>query len=189
MVTSGQHDYRQFFVDQRVRPMFQLSCGITFGVSVGNLFELERSFSGDRVMDAASQIKKFFRLDLLCPRISQRDRPRRADCGRWLGELQEPLQIGARDFGGHTASFACQEQCHQIKHGDLRGETLGGGHGEFGTGSGNQSGAGFTRYGRIGDIGDGDGLNPRVSASRCAAMVSAVSPDWVTTMTMGATAA
>ena len=74
-----------------------------------------------------------------------------------MGQLQEPLQIGARDFGGHTASFACQEQCHQIKHGDLRGETLGGGHGEFGTGSGNQSGAGFTRYGRIGDIGDGDG--------------------------------
>src|SRR3984957_21335543 len=106
MVTSGQNDYRQFFVDQRVRPMFQLSCGITFGVSVGNLFELERSLSRDSVMDAPSQIKKFFRFRLLVREFLSEIVPGAKIAVDGLGQLQEPLQIGARDFGGHTASLA-----------------------------------------------------------------------------------
>src|SRR6202020_2314146 len=98
MVTSSQHDYRQFFVDQCVRPMFQLSCGITFGMSVGNFFELERSLSSDSVMDATSQIKKFFRFKLLVREFFSEIVPGAKIPVDGLGQLQEPLQIGARDF-------------------------------------------------------------------------------------------
>ena len=49
MMTTGS------FVDQGVGAVLHLSGGIAFGVDVGDFFQLERAFEGDRVMDAPSE--------------------------------------------------------------------------------------------------------------------------------------
>ena len=54
-IARGQHHHRQILVDQRVGPVLHLARRITFGVNVGDLFQLQRAFERDREMNAAAQ--------------------------------------------------------------------------------------------------------------------------------------
>src|SRR5690348_1158025 len=57
-ITSGDDDDGKIFVDQRIGAVFHLACGITFGMDVGNLFELQGAFERNRVVDATAEIKE-----------------------------------------------------------------------------------------------------------------------------------
>lgn len=55
-------DHRHGVVDQRDRPVLHLAGGITLGMDVADLLELERAFEGDRVDVAAPQVEHVERL-------------------------------------------------------------------------------------------------------------------------------
>ena len=48
-------DYREGLVDEGVGAVLHLAGGVTFGVDVGDLLELERAFKRDWVVDAAAK--------------------------------------------------------------------------------------------------------------------------------------
>ena len=54
-VLGGDADYGEGFVDEGVGAVLHLAGGVAFGVDVGDLFELEGSFEGDGVVDAAAE--------------------------------------------------------------------------------------------------------------------------------------
>ena len=58
LVVRCQHDYRQIFVDQRVRAVLHFAGGIAFGVDVGNFLQLQRAFESDRVVNAAAEVEE-----------------------------------------------------------------------------------------------------------------------------------
>src|SRR5712671_7626906 len=58
LVVRGQHYDGKILVDQSVGPVLHFAGGIAFGVDVGNFLELEGAFQRDRVVDAASEVKK-----------------------------------------------------------------------------------------------------------------------------------
>jgi hypothetical protein len=52
-VTRRHHDNGEIFVDERDRPVLQLSGGIALSVNVGYFLELERAFQRKRVVRSA----------------------------------------------------------------------------------------------------------------------------------------
>ncbi len=62
MVVGRHHDDGRALVDQRDRAVFQLAGGVSLGVDVGDLLELERAFHGDRERLAAAEIEHVARL-------------------------------------------------------------------------------------------------------------------------------
>ena len=43
-IFGRNHHHGHIFIHQRQRPVFQLACGIGFGVDVGDFFQLQRTF-------------------------------------------------------------------------------------------------------------------------------------------------
>ena len=64
MIACRQHHDGEFLVYQRVRTVLEFSRGISFGMSIGNLFELECAFASDGVMHAASEIEELLGLEM-----------------------------------------------------------------------------------------------------------------------------
>ena len=56
MVAGGNHHHGQLVIDERVRAVLQFSCRISLRMGVRDLFQLECSLAGNRVMHAASQV-------------------------------------------------------------------------------------------------------------------------------------
>lgn len=52
---GGYHHHGQFFINERVRPMFHLPGRVPFRMNVGNLLQLKSAFQGDGVMNPASE--------------------------------------------------------------------------------------------------------------------------------------
>src|SRR6185295_11121027 len=61
LVASADYNNRQVLIDERVRTVLHFACGIAFGVNVGNLFELQRAFERDWIIDAAAEVEKIVR--------------------------------------------------------------------------------------------------------------------------------
>src|SRR5207249_4324515 len=57
-VLDRDRDDWHVLVDQRDRTVFHLTGRVTFGVDVGELFQFERAFQGDRELDAAAEIQE-----------------------------------------------------------------------------------------------------------------------------------
>ena len=53
-VVRRDDDDGHVFVHQCQRAVFQFACGIGFGVDVGDFFQLQRAFEGNREVDAAA---------------------------------------------------------------------------------------------------------------------------------------
>ena len=58
------HDW-QVFVDQGIRTVLHLASRVAFRVDVGDFFQLQRAFEGDRIMYATAQKKEILRADVL----------------------------------------------------------------------------------------------------------------------------
>ena len=57
-VARGDDDGGHPLIDQGDGAMFHLAGGIAFGVDVADLFEFERPFAGNGVVDAAAQVEE-----------------------------------------------------------------------------------------------------------------------------------
>ena len=58
MIGRRQRDDGHLFVDERDRAVLHFAGGIALGVDVRNLFQLERAFERDRIVDAAAEIEE-----------------------------------------------------------------------------------------------------------------------------------
>ena len=56
-VVLDKRDDGHVFVHQRQRAVFEFAGGVCFGVDVGEFFQFERTFGGERVVFAASQVE------------------------------------------------------------------------------------------------------------------------------------
>ena len=74
IVGRNGHD-RHRLVDERDGAVLHLARRVAFGMDVGDLFELQRAFEGDRVVDAAPEVEEVAALveapgDLLGERLA-----------------------------------------------------------------------------------------------------------------------
>src|SRR6266567_8645048 len=104
--------------------MLEFARGISFGMRVGNLLELERALAGDGVVHAASEIKKLLRLEMDAAEFFGQTVPTRKLLLDSIGKPHEALEIGSCDFRCHAPPLARQEQRHEIQDGQLRSKTL-----------------------------------------------------------------
>jgi hypothetical protein len=58
---GGDDDDRQILVDQGVRAVLHFAGGISLGVNLGNLIQLERVFERDGIVNTASQEERILR--------------------------------------------------------------------------------------------------------------------------------
>src|SRR5437763_6879272 len=57
-IVRGQNHYRELFVDKGIWTVLHLTCGITFGVDIGDLLQLQRAFERDWEMNPAAEEEK-----------------------------------------------------------------------------------------------------------------------------------
>ena len=58
VIVGGDRDDRHLLVDERDRPVLHLARRIPLGVDVRDLFQLQRAFERDRIVDAAPEIQE-----------------------------------------------------------------------------------------------------------------------------------
>src|ERR1700730_7481921 len=111
-VSRSESDHRHALIDERDGTMLHLPGGIALGVDVGDLFELERPFERDRVMDPAAQEEEVrvpgqfggagSHVGVRCERLGHQIRQ--------LGQLCEPLLTVAGRQEGPAKSQRQREQ-------------------------------------------------------------------------------
>ena len=171
------HD-RQVFVDQRVRPMLHLAGRIAFGVNVGDFFQLQRAFQRDGIVNAASQEEEVVRAVIFLRQVFVLLVARRAvfELARNARELvQQLLRLFCVERAAHLREVYREEE----QRGELRGEGLGRSDADLRPGM-RVDGAVWPRARSSSRRRCRCSVfEPLARDSRCAAMVSAVSPDCV----------
>jgi hypothetical protein len=89
--------------------------------------------------------------------------------------LDERHRLGLVEVAAELAELERQQK----QRGELRGEGLGGGDADLRAGVGVDGAVGLAGHHGVHHVADGHGLGAEAFISRCAARVSAVSPDWV----------
>ena len=187
-VVRGQHHHRQILVDQRVGPVLHFAGGIAFGVDVGDLLQLERAFERDREMNAAAEEQEvggaeqfarqlFVDADRADSTVSSLPGMRSSSCTRQRDALSSRHAVG-------LAQVHRQDE----QRGQLAGERLGGGHADLRPGVRDRWCPAASRViMEPTTLQMASVLEPFCLASRCAASVSAVSPDCeITTVSVSA---
>ena len=177
-IVGGEHDDRQLLIDQRVGTVLHFAGGIAFGVDVGDLLQLERAFERDGEMHAAAEEQEVGgAVQLACRALRT--------CASWEstvsslpGRRTQFLHEAARLLFVEVAVGLAQVHGEDEERGQLAGEGLGGGDADFRTGVGIDGAGGLARDHGADHVADGErASSPLLLASRCAASVSAVSPD------------
>src|SRR5260370_18229874 len=103
--------------------MFHFAGGISFGVDVGNLLQLEGAFQRDRIMNATSEKQK-----VMGPLVMFRKLLAQFIAGQKLfefaGNMSDFLNRRSCLFGGHRAAHLREIQGEQTKRGELSATSL-----------------------------------------------------------------
>ncbi len=156
-VARRQHHHRHVLVDQRDRAVLHLAGRVTLGVDVRNLFELQRPFQRDRVVDPPPQVQKIVLVvvppgdrDQLC--LASQDM---LDVRR---QHDEPVEPCLAVLGRHLAPHTPQMQSQQVERRELRRERLRGRHADFRAGMRIEHALGLAGQAAPHDIADGHHL-------------------------------
>ena len=123
MIVRGEHDDRHALVDERDRPVLHLTRRITLGVDVRDLFQLQRAFERDRVVDAAAEIEKVG--SSLKPRGDLLDLRRELQrLLEKLRQLQQRVDVRFRCVGGQRAATCPSRRASRYKRDELRGNAF-----------------------------------------------------------------
>ena len=132
--------------------MLQFTCGVGFGVNIGDFLEFERPFHGYRVLDTAAEKQRVVLLDEAVRQLLER----RIDPERLpyqLRQFAQALDQGGLALGLQSAQTAENQRQHQ-KGRKLRGEGLRGSNADLGTGPREKGHVAFPHEGAVVDIGD-----------------------------------
>src|SRR5688572_30132519 len=101
--------------------MLHLTGGITFGMDVGDLFQLQRALEGDRKIDAASQVEKIRRPEILFRKLFNTVGvvKKMFELNRQLRQL---LRVKTTLFLRERAAKSSEIQADQIKRNHLARE-------------------------------------------------------------------
>ena len=156
-IVRREHDHRQVFVDQRVRPMLHFAGRIAFRVNVGNLLQLERAFERDREMNAAPKKKKIVRAEQLACQIFVllivgQNRFELA------GYAHQLMHERTRAVLGQTSAYFGEIEGQNGQRRQLAGERFGGGNADLRARMRVDSARGFARDHGADDVADGERL-------------------------------
>ena len=149
--------HRHLAGDKCQRTMLEFSCCVGLRVNVGNFLELQGTFHGNRVVQAAAQKERVFLLrevlrpsdDLWFQRQHSLQRRRQVPHGL---EVLLFLQFAQPTFG------LSQGKRQQKQSRQLRGERLGGSHSNLDAGTGHIGQTAFAHHGAGGDIANRQGM-------------------------------
>src|SRR5258705_12452712 len=120
-ITGRDDDDRKIFVDERVGPVLHLAGGISFGVNVGDFFQLQRAFERDGVVNTTPEKKKILRTRvqlgklltsfLLCQ-----------DVFELAGQASQFVYFRLRLLGRDGPAYLREVQREQVERGQLRCE-------------------------------------------------------------------
>ena len=170
-------------IEERDGAVLELARGVTLGVEVADLLDLERAFERRRVAERAADVHEAGRV-VVARRHLARSKPRARSLARACAGSRRSAATSSR-FG--SASQAPQPtgdvgREHDQRR-DLGHERLRGGDRHLRPGLQEYRCLGLARYGRADRVRHATTAAPRSAARRAAAIVSAVSPDWVTATT------
>ena len=158
--------------------MLHFARGIALGVNVRDFLELQRAFEGDRVVDAAREIEEIgVAKELAGQRFVGSGLIGVQDRLDLVGDAGEVLHQSSGSFGGKGAAHVAQMKRDQHEGRELARKGLGGSHADFGAGVREDCAVGFAGNHRARDVANRQRFCALCLASRCAASVSAVSPD------------
>src|ERR1017187_6534396 len=150
-----RHDHhRQVLVDEGVGPVLHLPGGITFGVDIGDLLQLERAFESDGEVHAPAEEEEVRgAVQVPAQRFVQ----------RIVGEDGLELAGNPQQFLNQAAGCALIQATVGLakihgqdeEGGQLAGEGFGGRHADLGTGVGDDGPGGFTGDHRSHHVADG----------------------------------
>src|SRR5262249_33430679 len=148
-----QHHHGQVFIHQRGGTVLELARGIAFRVNVGNFFQFQRAFQGNRVVDVAADVDEI----LVFVELPGKDAALVVGGERALNVGRQVRQRVKRCIKQAICSAArLRYVSGKKKQGDeLRGETLGCGDGDLFTGVGEQCAVCILRERRFRNIADG----------------------------------
>ncbi len=132
-VIRRNDDNRHVFVNQRDGAVFHLARCVTFGVDIGNFFQLQRAFKCDGIGRAAAEVKHVACLRNLLGHgldfvvMTQQLRHAGRGFAQGVGQLLFTLRTDSTARAGKGDGQACQR-------GQLRGEGFGRCHADFGAG-------------------------------------------------------
>ena len=157
LVSRGDHDDRHALVDQRDRAMLQLAGGIAFGMDVGDLLELERTFERDRITRAAAEIENIPCLGQAMGQLFVR-RFVPENLGHVTGYFHQRLDEFGLELRTDRAPRLARRDCETRQHGELTGEGLGRGHADLRTAECRQNPIRFARNRRFAHIHHGQDM-------------------------------
>jgi hypothetical protein len=118
--------FEQHLVDERVGPVFHLAGGVSFGVDVGDLLELERALQRNGEVDAAAQEEEILGAEQEPDQLVI-DGGVREHLLQFLGQAEQLMRQAARIRLIERLADLAQVHGQQEQGRQLRGESLGGG--------------------------------------------------------------
>ena len=172
-------------VEQRDRAVLHLAGGVGVGRDVGDLLQLQRALEADRRGRCGGRGRGRSPSSPVARRRSPRSRG--STCASsssiWCGMRLSSATSSRAPLGVERAAQLGEPQRRAGTCRDLADEGLGRGDADLEPGAGEEHGVGVARRLAAHDVGDASTVAPRSRASRIAASVSAVSPDWVMPIT------
>src|SRR5688500_4362191 len=126
-------DHRKLFVDKRVRTVLHFTGGITLGVDIADLLQLQRTLERDRKIYSPAEVQKILYAEKLLRQFFDRVGlvQKLFHLQRKLGQvLYELLAFIRRD----RASKLAEVECEQVERYHLRRKCLCRGDTDFGSG-------------------------------------------------------
>ena len=181
-VARAQDDDGHVLVDERDGAVLHLPGRIALGVDVRDLFELERALERDREAGAAAQKQHVRRVHVASSRGAAARRPSASTSRIWCGASVSASRMRRASLGQRAA--AAPEVNREQEHRDeLRREALGRGDADFGAGVRVERGVAGAGDGAVDDVRDGEDVRALGLRGLTAAIVSSVSPLWLTATT------
>ena len=113
------HDW-QIFIDERVGAVLHFAGRVAFGVDVRDFLELQRTFEGDRVVDAPAQIEKISKTKELPSEVFVESRLIRLQDGFYfMRDAREFLHQVSGGFFGQLAANLAEIGSEQKQRGQL----------------------------------------------------------------------
>ncbi len=154
-VPGQQHNDRQLLVNEGNGAMLHLACGISLGVDVGDLLELQGPFERDRIIHTAAEIEEILSVTVFARDLV--DLPRALHrLGHQLRQVHQIMDQRPALFFVESTEMSSDMQRQQIECRQLRGKGLGARHRDLGTSMGIEHGVRFACNRGIDGIADGE---------------------------------
>src|SRR6266481_2973183 len=152
-VLRQQDDDGNLLVDERDRAVLHLAGGVTFGVDVRDLLQLERALERDREVDAAAEVEEVARVAVFLGDLLDRALALQAllDVRRQVDEI---LDQRVRVRLGENAAPTRDVDPEQVEHRELRRERFRARDGDLRTSVGIDDRIGFARDAGVDDVAD-----------------------------------